>query len=1034
MSEFKKNESSFVVQQIQKQIESSETLSDLMVTIELIEELRTKQDPIPFWEWSNYVFNRIFDYLDSSEVSLADHRRLVYCLFSLSLEDVNNKYPETMKGLQDIKFIQFELRRRLSTIVRQIDITNRWMIFSDLEPKITDRLTKFPDEALFTTISTIGMKSDEITNRLWDIAFSDSKFSESAVCTLIGLGIPKNGDGIGKDRRSKVIELGRFNLLKGKLEAVTHIIWYLCGPEGMDLVLDALVNFADLKGQDYNLTMLFSGAARAIDRCDVSSSFHEKIWDVFRINRRIINMNASFAFGCQSPRPIRDYLDWLVENSTEENLHIQFSITRARIGELYKPQHLDGFDMVDKERTSPFLEDIAAKDSGIKGLFATPILDAKQSSIQWLQCLGTGDFIRLSTSIILRETSPYVVHRLADLLSASQQDHLPSDLCMQIESPSLLDSDESENYLRQSATIQLAHASESREAFLAMTRFGYLHRGNIPLSVIDALTDLAKARVSQGDSDVCELIMGMISRDAAKHHREAGVAVFCRLIGSGYLFPNAADRLQDIANDHSLEVLSQRRAFIALGSANVKVNDSQLEWLRAVAFSSDLDLQPDAFEGFLLRDGIQVCDYPDVAEFLGCEYENDQFRLKDPRNVTAWQAHMLAHLYLKNQSHVNSAIETILKLASGTAIHQVTWAIEKLGVAQPRTVVENLRDCVLASNNGGRADTDLIRTLGFVSPELLSYLVESGVWTDWLEPGRIALAENLRICSNVGIVNSKILVTTCAAFINDPSFQVRRMAYRLFARIKPDEFVVFLRVLASNEDPELISRAAEGIRWLPSSQFDDEFIHSFALATHRLPEIREIAKDATRERRDREWGDFYTNAIESAVLENRLAASEFRQGTALEMIGDDETIERLRALSNNPCVKPRIRFWLTATRKAVEKQWKKTLGQSAQPWSLIHGTVQKVEGSLYVSCNDMELKVNAHLWKHERKNTLDRYSWGGVLELLTHQPIDLITLKEAELRIPGREACRIQVFESSWRSNGYPWLSFLSKSPWPEET
>lgn len=1033
MSNSETGESSAADQSTREKIHSAETLAELMPMLRDIENSRTINDPRTFWELCSEFFFRVNVLLDPAADTLAVQREIISRLVSLSLENVHNVVPEEPSRGRDSQFIQYELRRTLRTAMRRIGISERWNLLRELEVELCERLLNKPTDAVFATVSTIGMRSRALTDALWQIARSESEMADSAICTIIDLGVPGNGtDGV-RNLRSELIEIGRIKVNNDQLKAVKHIVWYLCGPDGMDLVLNALTKVEGREDRDFEVNMIFSGAAHAIDRCDASSPYHQQIWDVFRRNKTIINMNASFAFGCQSAEPIRDYLDWLIKHSTEGNQDVQFSITKSRIRELFKPQHLDGFDLVEMDRIAPTLKQIAAKDSGIAGRFVTHSLDAKESSIQWLQCLGVEEFDDMKTSVIVEETNPYVAHRVAELLSASAQSRFARELCAQIELATELDLDPNENFFRQSAAIQLAHASETRDAFCSITKFGYLHRGNVLLSVIDALTDLARARISRGDPDVSALIVEMISESAPQHHREAGVVTLCRLVSKGDVNSNVSNRLWQIADDQTLDAFSRASSLVALGSPSVIADDEQLHWLRQKAFSSDFELQPDAFEGLLLRKGIPVSEYPKAAEFLGCDYADGQFRIKEPSQVSAWQAHMLAHFYRMDPNCTVHAIESILRFASSESVHQITWAIEETESSQPATVIEQLRDRVLLSNTRGRADTDLIRTLGVVSPELLVNIVLSRGWCDWLEPGRLALAENVTLSGSDESVASKTACDACAAFINDPSFQVRRVAYRQFARLNPGAYAFYLEVLSTSTDPELLSRAAEGIRWLPSNQFDDDFIRRSLLATHPLPEIREIARDAIIERRNREWCDHYTDEIEAAVKDNRLAAREFRLGLAVETIGDDKTLKRLSKLVSESAVKPRIRFWLKGLLKAVEKQWKKTLGQSAKPWSFLRGSVQMVEGSLYLEEIEKEIAATVYLWKHERKNLSEKYSWGGILEPASGTALDLLELSGAEIRFPDRESCKIQVSGSSWSSSHNVRLSFFSNSPWPKE-
>ena len=848
------------------------------------------------------------------------------------------------------------------------------------------------------------------------------------------LGIPRRIHKNEPDLQSELFSLGFKHLKEDRLDAVTHIVWYLCGPDGMELAYEALQTVDGREDHSYAVDLVFSAAAHAINRCDSCSPWHERFWTIFRRNRKVINMNASFAFGCQIPNPVADYLEWITKSEDRNRHEIDLSITKSRIGELYKPEHLDGFNLVDIGRVVPILKQVAVQDSKIKGRSVTPSLDGKRAAIQWMQCLGCEDVYQLSVSVAIEETNPYSAHGMAEFLSFSPQPTFDRSLCEQIVTAQMRDNDENEDFFRQSAVVQLAHASESREAFIAMTRFGYLHHGEVLLSFVNALADLAFARISQGDTDIFDRLLVMTSGNSASHHRKAGVSVLCRLASAVEVDSHVANQLWQFTNDSSLDTYSRSIAIIAVGNPKVVATEPQLVWLRTKAFSDDFEHQREALEGLFERGQVSNDDYPRIAPLLGARLDGGCFQVENAHQSTDWQAYMLGQIYRLNAGIAHQAVVSILEKAAMTAVHQLTHAIEEYGNQQPPEVLEKLRDRVVNVNTRGRADTELIRVLSAVSVNSIVDIVADACWVDWLEPARIALADGLNWPDGSLAHSDAKILSLFAALIRDPSVQVRRTAYRRFAQVNPDEFAMHLEMLASSGEPTFISRAAEGIRWLPAQEFSDNFVRRSALDCHVLPEVREIARDAITERRSRNWCREYMNEIKFAVKANRLDKREFRLAGAVKAIGDDETLQQLHDLLTSSDIKPRIRFWLEGLRKAVAKQWKTTLGKNAEPWTLLRGSVLMLSGQIVLPESSKVIEATVHLWKHERKNLTERYSWGGIIEPQDGSVSDFHDLGEVELRLPSREQRRIRVSASAWSSSHNVRLSFFSNDPWPEES
>ncbi len=167
----------------------------------------------------------------------------------------------------------------------------------------------------------------------------------------------------------------------------------------------------------------------------------------------------------------------------------------SRLSELTKPQQLAGWDEVVSDELTGFLERLAKKDTEMKGRYTTTSFRLKTEAWETALTVGCSRLEDWIDAALVDETSPYAVHDVANIISCLRVRRLPERILNAIAATETADDDN--GYLfRQMGLIEIARSSCSRDAFESLLHFGLTHEGNVLLSTIDAITDVAIVAVA----------------------------------------------------------------------------------------------------------------------------------------------------------------------------------------------------------------------------------------------------------------------------------------------------------------------------------------------------------------------------------------------------------------------------------------------------------------------------------------------------------------------------------------------------------
>lgn len=959
-------------------------------------------------------------------IEFAVHQLLPLCLQSKVEQDKEN---EAGPGQTATSLYRF--RDLLGDWVRSFPIDHRLKLVDALHERLNANLSASTSTIEFSVVSAIGYRTDAIVSKLLTIARSKGEFSKKAIGTLIELGV-------GPDDRHEIIALVRDLLHEhGPIQCVRVAVSTLCGPEDIDLAKELVLAASSLDPKTYDKAMALTAAANAVDRCPSGWSIHEEMWQLLREHRETIKMNAQFAFGCETPNAVSDYLSWMTDRADISDPDINIEISYSRIEELTKPGHLKGFDLANNGRVRDCLQHFATKDTEIKGMCATTALRSKKDAWELLQCLSDDPLDDLLFDAVWNETSSSASHSVAVVAASAQIARFDSRLCDKIRSQAFHASDVEEGqWARELGLIELAHGSGTSEAYDAVLEFAYLHNGDVLQSFVDAIVDLAIHRMRLGDTNVISRLLSKTDVRCDSHHRAAAVSAFCEIMIRGEMSESDSSHVWAFLSDTTLDDLAHRDSLEAIACSDVPIAEDNLVVVCNLALTDSSDLGWRAWEVLIRR---QLLDTNDLMSQLLVRLEMSDsavgVRFLTPQAVNSWQAYLAGLLFTQQVERFSPSICDLLAMSRPDCVHQVIEPIEGNAGGLTSDLRASLVKCVVASNNSGRTDTVVTRLLGRVAPRELLELVDSSAWREWMPAGRVALCEAVVSAGSTvddGIERpSQCLIE----FMRDAEFAVRRVAYRGLAKLDQQTLIDTIESWSAATNPELTSRAAEGIRWISLSHLTDEDLRNFGFQWHSDPKVRELATDAITDRRDRQWASEYFANVKNAAELNLLSAPVYRRGRALIALGDDECIEQIEKLLVDSPISPRIRKWLVRLRKELKKAWKQKTAKWCDPWMHAVGTLEHLPARLRDDEGN-EYETEIWLWRQERRTQSERYSWGGTVPSFDDRSKGFfIHVKDRfRLRIDGRSEATVQVFGTHMSSQQSTRLTFFGASEYPSAT
>jgi len=838
---------------------------------------------------------------------------------------------ESVRFLIDLDY----LRKNVSQWIYQYPYDEMSAVRESVLSVLEKRLRITPQDSFFWCVSQIGFRNDPIEKLLWELANSNEKYAAIAARTLIATGL-------NETERDSVLDLVKSQIGKTSFVELTQLaIQELVGPKRMQIAVDYLHEVFRQKESTHPLgrSLAISVATRAVERCEDDATIHEEIWSMVNQSGNEVVQSGEYGFRCNSSDVVGDYFARFTGEMRQEKSergHLDY-IFLSRLQELVKPAHLRGWRKFKDEEVVKWLETIASQDTGHRGQFTTTSSELKPLAMATLLELGFQPDKAFIEKSVAEESSGFVVQNVAKLLACTRVHELPSSIlelvseCRQ-DTGRIQEGDntDSEYFCQQLGLIELVQACRSRNAFEALLSFGFTYDGGVLMATVDAICELAIARIEEGDDDVVERLLGIIQHSENKNHREAAVSVFCRLCWSGYVHGENLNQLVSFAQDETLEAFTRSEVLEAIARTDFKVTDDSKTDLWLLSDSDDETLRWRSLEVFIKRDWLDEAAEQLVLERIQLSPSGNRMAVTEPESLLGWQAYLLGILYQKNVGRYAPAISAAFDRARADVFYQLIRPVKRVGDANPAKVIAALASRIRSLNTSYSTDTGLFSVLAELSPKYLMDLIESNQWHDWRMEGRAALCEAAEIA--LRHLPSCDTLLCLLPFIKDSSFQVRRSAYRLLGRVDHERLFISCRLWADSGDMEWERRAAESTLWLPTRLYSDDMLRAMEFQGHREPSVREAFDGVLLRRRQRKWNEDYLETLFSVCRSDSFDVAEaFRLSRAIGKLGDDETVKRIDQFIASSALPIAARNVLKRTKKQVEKQWKQTTAKWPEP-------------------------------------------------------------------------------------------------------
>lgn len=890
---------------------------------------------------------------------------------------------------------------------------------------LKERLKTEPTEECLWIISRIGYRDDSIIGSLWRIVEQGSERSDAAVSTLIALG-PKQSD------RDRLFEIVSDKLDQNQTDGVvTLAVQELVGPERIELAERLLNVSLDAHDDDDqpDASLVISVVTRAVDRCDAMAPVNERVWNAIRENLSIVSRSDEYGSRCASARVVPDYFDFILKKTDGRADETRSYILLTRLRDLLKPIHLESWNASRRDDLVNWLVEITRRDTENAGNIHTVDLSLKKEALETLVSLGyqaTKDFIH---DVILGETNAYASAEASDTLACFAIDRFPDTVIEAVKSGENIDQAENQHLFRHKGLIELVRSGTARSAFDALLQFGFTYKGNVLLSTIAAIIDVAIYRIRQGDTDIIEQILRVANTSTEKHHRDAAIATFCTLSQNGFVSKEKLSSLWAFVSDRQLGQHARFDALKAIGAIDSPEANEWRQDVIQIAKAGERRLSWQAWYAILKHEWLTDQAEQSLRSQLGIQQLGDTLHLTSARTAEGWQGYLLGMLFAANPSAYETCIVTCLVEGQPETVYQLSDGLKSVGYNCSQSVVSSLIERIKTANTKWTSEAGLFAVLSTVSITGLAKLAKTDVWNDWLPETKYAFCEALRATCVENEAFARSNAEIFVELMTDPAYQVRRSAYRACSEASAELFYRTCEGWSKLDDIELRRRAAEAVAWLPRD-VRDEKLRAFGFAEDPEPAVREAWKGVILDRRQRQWvGQYLQRVLDHCDGNNQQIADNFQFGRAVVRLGDDDCIRRLRERTKDKELSANGRHWLSKIIKETKKQWKETTSKWPEPWADQRDSIEITDGEIgFNESSSIPAKIT--LWRQQSKSLLELYKWGGTAETTGSLEIGFDD-REITLFIPGRTPTKISWIASNWSSSKPTRFTFFSNAAYP---
>ena len=358
--------------------------------------------------------------------------------------------------------------------------------------------------------------------------------------------------------------------------------------------------------------------------------------------------------------------------------------------------------------------------------------------------------------------------------------------------------------------------------------------------------------------------------------------------------------------------------FIVSATSFLTPDEQIVELLFELATKSDdQQVKDEAMEG-LARWGF-LSRFEELVRRVGLEpTTNGAWRMAAERRLEYQEAFVVGLLYSSEPKHFAVVAADVLRHSDYRIGVQILQFLQK-DIISPE-LLEALVFRVTSVNHQRQAETESIRILATVSPQLFIQEVPYSRVSDWHPVARSAVVEGyeeiLTTSDSKEIRN--ITIDALVAYLTDPETDVRRVAARTLGQESQDILEVAIIKLCSSEEQRLFQYGVEATVFLENETLFNQL--RVTAETHRESHIRLLFAEVIQERNRKRLAKMYLIRVEAAPSSDLLSAWHFAH--ALRFVGDDDTLRQLRLNAQDVRVARNKQAFLWALIKDVEGGWR----------------------------------------------------------------------------------------------------------------
>ncbi len=916
-------------------------------------------------------------------------------------------------------------------------------------------------QAACWTLGQIGWRSERVEKTFWTLLKRDDVAGDVASGILVNLGLDAS-------QREPFIAQLRERVKRRPIRYNCYPIQRLGVPELVDEALSLVrqpseLSWYDGEPRDGNESiemeedMKHTFLSHLADELWKFEEAQDKIWKAIyeqcrqtEEGRNDLLFTGNLAPWCDSSSMVLDFLSVLPDVFVDERRnrqnagkavesqesdvdphHISIHLAAERLQAALRPRQLEGWQNVSDELLAPFAN-LAVRNTFQTGYHTTSPMRAKENCWKMLAFAGgrwDSDEVQNALS---NEKSGFVQGHIAELIACFGCDPLPPIVVETLTrsgngkdgTRDISEGEDSSLFFACRGMENIARATASPAAFDALLGFNFVYGGDVLRSTNDALNEVAAHLIHQGDPSVVDALWEATMPKEPLHRRETAISALHHLSHQGLLPSEGWERFVTLAQNNEVDDYFRALAVQAIGflpdkAVRNQAFDSLTKFWLSHRDDSEASIARSARESLARHGSWQRLSDEHQRLFLtdlGVEQRNGTWGALHLEMAVSEDMATLHCLYQQFPEDFETAVCDVLTGEENDLAYALTFELINSNQNAPAQLRERVVHAIVSQIQPGQTEQQagtrpvkryLFDALSLVAPQSLLEQDWKEMLSEWPAEVRVALAEAMGR-TNAQEFSPNNASKTLEALAHDGSFVVRRVALRTAKTLMPELYQEWCEAWSRSEWVFERCIAAEGVLWMDEAP--QEVVNRVLSDCEGV--VREAARKSAEANRQRLWADSYLTRIEAQAETALTPHGLFAYGAALQKIGDDWHLHRLKH-RRVEILSPAVRFWWREVTEGLEKEWR----DRTRDWNhLGEGVISLHDDAILVS-DGQRIEIEIWLWEQPRAGARSRSSWGGHLRVKDASFVPLAAdPEEAFVELKDGRRGEISVSNSHWKT------------------